>query len=179
MGPSIANGLRAHPASAAEGVAGIEVEVERLAGDALALTYRLHGDISALRLPEPREPSRANRLWERTCFEAFVRLQGDEAYFEFNFSPSGEWAAYRLSGYRSGMSEAEIEPPAIETRSEADLFELRATIRLMGGGRLGLSAIVEDEAGRKSWWALAHPPGEPDFHHPACFAFDLPPADEP
>ncbi len=162
----------------AEGVARIEVEVER-SGDVLALTYKLYGDISALRFPESAALRRADRLWERTCFEAFVQPDGEEGYFEFNFSPSGEWAAYRLAGYRSGLMEAELAPPAIEMRAEPELYELRARMRWAGGGRLGLSAIVEDEAGRKSWWALSHPPGEPDFHHPACFALDLPPADAP
>jgi hypothetical protein len=36
--------------------------------------------------------------------------------------------------------------------------------------------VIEERNGRKSYWALAHPPGEPDFHHPACFALELPPA---
>ncbi|HZF44227.1 MAG TPA: hypothetical protein VEZ48_12550 [Sphingomonadaceae bacterium] len=40
--------------------------------------------------------------------------------------------------------------------------------------RLALSAVIEESAGRKSYWALAHPPGAPDFHHPACFAAELP-----
>jgi hypothetical protein len=39
--------------------------------------------------------------------------------------------------------------------------------------RLGLSALIEDASGRKSYWALAHPPGKPDFHHADCFAYEL------
>ena len=40
---------------------------------------------------------------------------------------------------------------------------------------LGLSAILEEQDGTKSYWALAHPPGDkPDFHDPACFAAHLP-----
>ena len=42
--------------------------------------------------------------------------------------------------------------------------------------RLGLSAVIEETTGRKSFWALAHPPGKADFHHPDCFAFELPAA---
>jgi len=30
---------------------------------------------------------------------------------------------------------------------------------------LGLSAVLEETNGRKSYWALAHPPGKADFHH--------------
>jgi hypothetical protein len=41
---------------------------------------------------------------------------------------------------------------------------------------MGISAILVERDGRKSYWALAHPPGEPDFHHPDCFALELPAA---
>jgi hypothetical protein len=39
--------------------------------------------------------------------------------------------------------------------------------------RLGLSAVIEDIDGRLSYWALKHPPGKPDFHHPDSFALDV------
>jgi hypothetical protein len=38
----------------------------------------------------------------------------------------------------------------------------------------GLCAVIEERDARLSYWALAHPPGRPDFHHPACFAATLP-----
>src|SRR3546814_3736372 len=34
------------------------------------------------------------------------------------------------------------------------------------GAKLALSAVIEELDGTKSYWALAHPPGKPDFHHP-------------
>ena len=40
--------------------------------------------------------------------------------------------------------------------------------------QLGLSAILEETDGTKSYWALAHPEGDkPDFHDPVCFAARL------
>jgi hypothetical protein len=37
--------------------------------------------------------------------------------------------------------------------------------------QLGLSAVLEETDGTKSYWALAHGQGDkPDFHDPACFA---------
>ncbi len=39
---------------------------------------------------------------------------------------------------------------------------------------LALSAVIEEKEGTKSYWALKHPPGKPDFHHPDCFALTLP-----
>jgi hypothetical protein len=38
---------------------------------------------------------------------------------------------------------------------------------------LGLSAVIEERNGTRSYWALAHPAGPPDFHHPDCFAVKL------
>ena len=40
---------------------------------------------------------------------------------------------------------------------------------------LGLSAVLEEKDGTKSYWALAHPdPEKPDFHDPGCFVAHLP-----
>ena len=34
---------------------------------------------------------------------------------------------------------------------------------------IGLSAVIEEEGGVKSYWAISHHGDEPDFHDPACF----------
>jgi hypothetical protein len=44
---------------------------------------------------------------------------------------------------------------------------------------MSLTAVIEEQNGTKSYWALAHPPGDPNFHHPACFMATLPPIDRP
>lgn len=44
--------------------------------------------------------------------------------------------------------------------------------------RMAASAVVEEADGTKSYWALAHPPGKPDFHHEAGFVLELPPSME-
>ena len=41
---------------------------------------------------------------------------------------------------------------------------------------IGLSAVIQDADGGTTYWALAHAPGKPDFHHPDSFAFTLEPA---
>jgi hypothetical protein len=33
--------------------------------------------------------------------------------------------------------------------------------------------VIEEVSGVFSYWALNHPPGEPDFHHPDAFALEL------
>ena len=121
--------------------------------------------------------ARTDELWRHTCFEAFVRPSTGSAYYEFNFSPSTRWAAYQFSSYRSGMRVAtEIAAPRIEVRSSAETYTLQATLEFDGLWsplHLGLSAVLEETNGRKSYWALAHPPGKPDFHHADCFTLEL------
>jgi hypothetical protein len=124
------------------------------------------------------EPWRADELWRTTCFEAFLRADGagQEAYREWNFAPSGNWAAYDFSSRREGMARAEVgSPPYIRMEDNFTWWTVGATIAVDAGQhwRLGLSAVLEEKDGTRSFWALAHPPGEPDFHHPDCFAAQL------
>ena len=157
----------------------------------LRMTFRMPGDTSMVTLPEPIrarekrvEERRADRLWEHTCFECFIRSDEGTGYFEFNFSPSMEWAAYRFDEYRTGMRPAEVDCPAVIATNPPNRFELSARVVVPEwkdrSWFLNLTAVIEEKSGRKSYWALNHPPeGPPDFHHPACFTLELPPAPAP
>ncbi|MCC7546275.1 MAG: DOMON-like domain-containing protein [Burkholderiales bacterium] len=168
--------LSRHPGSPSGGVEHADVSASALPG-ALALCYRLRGALRRIAVPEPARPARRDGLWRHTCFECFVRIPGQRAYAEFNVSPSGEWAAYRFDACRAGMRPLELdEAPRIElVRSHAAL-ELRTRLRLPapwdGAPRLqlALTAVVEEVSGALSYWALAHPPGKPDFHRDDGFA---------
>jgi hypothetical protein len=173
-----------HPDSPCFAVAKIEVGVARPSADSLVLSYILTGKMSDVRMPPAIAATRSDELWRHTCFEAFVRASSGAEYYEFNFAPSTQWAAYRFSSYRSGMRvAAEISAPPIEVRSSPDCYTLQASLELdrLSGlprkalWRLGLATLIEDTSGRKSYWALAHPPGKPDFHHTDCFAHEFSP----
>ena len=174
--------LKLHPASVCDSVARIDVEVTRTREGVLQLKYAAAGRIDELRLPTVTAPARTDELWRHTCFEAFIRAAPDVAYAEFNFAPSTQWAACRFSAYREGMTIAsEIAAPRIDVQSNAEVFSLRASLDLAplkhlrrnASWRLGISAVIEEANGRKSYWALAHPPGKPDFHHSDSFALEL------
>lgn len=167
--------LRPHPDFPSP-VTRIAVEVARTASDRLALTYRIGGDLDRVAIPRPQAAARADELWKHSCCEVFLGV--GEGYYEFNFSPSSQWAAYRFDGHRAGMRAADTDAPAIAWARDGDAARLAATIPLPpdAAGPIGLSAIIEDVNGNRSFWALAHPPGAPDFHHAACFAAELPPA---
>ena len=170
--------LKLHPDSRCD--AAIHVEVARPRPGVLGLRYCMTGKTNGLILPPIAAPTRADELWRHTSFEAFVRPAPGEAYYEFNFSPSTQWAAYRFASYRSGMSIAsEIAAPRVEVQPNGANLEMQVLLEVPGlpsdaAWRLGLSAVIEETNGRLSYWALAHPPGKPDFHHSDCFALELP-----
>jgi hypothetical protein len=177
--------LKLHPDSRCADGLTIDVGVTRESPSTLALTYFLSGDIDALRLPPAAATARRDNLWRHTCLEAFARARDGDSYVEFNFAPSTEWAAYRFGGYRKGMAPAdEVGAPRVNVRSARESVVLQASVDLSkllllprdAVWRLGLSAVIEEMNGRISYWALAHPPGKPDFHHSDCFALELPPA---
>jgi hypothetical protein len=68
-------------------------------------------------------------------------------------------------------------PPYIRVEDNLTWWTLGATIAVPAGitWNLGLSAVLEEQDGTKSYWALAHPDGPADFHDPACFAAPLSP----
>lgn len=129
-------------------------------------------------LPEIREePSRAEGLWETTCFEAFLRAPGEDGYREWNFAPSGDWAAYDFTSRREGRTEPDVAPAYIRVEDNMTWWAVGVTMAVDAAipWALGLSAILEEKDGTKSYWALAHPDNsKPDFHDPACFAAHLP-----
>jgi hypothetical protein len=129
-------------------------------------------------IPEPAEPERADSLWKTTCFEAFLRPLGETGYREWNFAPSGEWAAYDFSDYRKDMAAAEVDvAPYVRMEDNFRWWALGASIAVLAdtNWELGLSGVLEEKDGTKSYWALAHPNADkPDFHDPGCFAARLP-----
>jgi hypothetical protein len=175
--------LTCHPATSSPAVHRIEVQVFRPSNAALTLRYTVFADIDSLLIPAESAPRRADKLWEHTCFEAFVAAMETSGYHEFNFSPATAWAIYRFDAYREGMTAVTpVRPPGVSVRCGRDRLTLAVSIDLeslpelreSAGLRLALSVVIEDTEHRISYWALAHPPGKPDFHHANSFALKLP-----
>jgi hypothetical protein len=176
--------LVCHPETRSAFARGVWVRVRHAPAGSLALTFAVEGEIGRLRIPLPCATRRAERLWEHTCFEAFVAARSARAYYELNFAPSGEWAAYAFRTYRQGEMLAQALDPNVVVRRAEGRLELDALIRLelLAGLpsarlRLALSAVLEDERGALSFWAIQHPAGKPDFHHPDAFALEIGPPD--
>ena len=157
----------------------------------LVFAYIITGKVSDLVMTPLADAARTDELWRHTCFEAFLRGPSSAAYYEFNFAPSTQWAAYKFNSYRSEMRVAtEIKAPGIAIEARREQYMLQASLELdgilplaSGGGaaiwHVGLSAVIKETSGRQSYWALAHPPSKPDFHHSDCFALEVPQAWRP
>jgi hypothetical protein len=166
--------LQCHPETPCGADIAISVTVDRRESGLLALDFRVTGDVPAVRWPVPSSPERTDGLWQTTCFEAFVKWAGGESYAEYNFAPSRAWAAYRFDRYREGMADLDVRPTSFfaTTHNEARLIA-EVACYVPGEWQLGVSAVIEEADGRKSYWALEHPPGKPDFHHADCFALHV------
>jgi hypothetical protein len=161
-----------HPTNPPGPIERVSVRLERR-GLKLWLRYTIEGRVDDVKLPGPAAPDRTDELWRHTCFEVFIQTDG--GYREFNLAPSSRWASYRFTGYRQDMADADevavIEPLDLA----ADQIALEAEVELPDPvGQLALSTVIEAVDGTITYWALAHPSPEPDFHNPASFILSLP-----
>jgi hypothetical protein len=162
----------------------LRAEADRAAG-VLSLRYELEGSLARWAIPEAASKVlRRERLWEATCFEAFVAPAGDTRYWELNLSPAGHWNVYRFDAYRRGMRlEPRVQPPVQDVVTDGTGF-LTLTCTLDLGPvheiarhevEVALAAVLAEPDGARSFWALRHDAATPDFHLRESFALRLPP----
>lgn len=147
-------------------------------GSWLTLDYALAGDLNMVVLPaESASPGRKAELWKQTCFELFLALKGRPQYWEFNFSPSGDWNVYRMEAYRriDFQEEASFRSVRLEIHRATDAFTLRAAVDLNfllqyeEPLEMGVTAVIQTKDGDETYWALTHPGPQADFHNRASF----------
>ena len=176
--------LKCHPGTGNAAVRGVFANARVTPDGGIAFTYVLEADLSRLRIPPRGTGGCVDGLWQHTCLEAFAAVPGTAEYREFNFAPSGDWAVYAFCRYREGIAVTIAHGPQITVHVGDGRLELEAIVPRehvqddvsAAGWRIALSAVIEDDAGVLGYWALEHPPGKPDFHHPDGFALALPPA---
>jgi hypothetical protein len=160
----------------------IDVEAARTPEGTFVLRYVATGEIDNIKVPEPLTyASRRDNLWQTTCFEAFVRPDATPTYVEFNFAPSTGWAAYHFSAYRERQDLFAFPSPHFDVQIEPGRLIVTVALDTTEGSllssntqwALGLTAVIEAKDGAKSYWALAHAPGKPDFHNADCFTARL------
>ena len=152
---------------------GVRALGRRPSPDSLVLAFEIEADLARVRVPAPLENRGiVHGLWEHTCCEAFVARADGEAYLEVNIAPSEDWALWAFDGYRAGMRAAACEAPRLrvlrmprELRVDA-IVDAVSVQGFLGDAPwvVGLSAVVEEQDGRRSYFALAHAGERPDFH---------------
>jgi hypothetical protein len=173
--------LSRHPTTTSDAVNRIKAQIRWTDQDRIATTYNVEGDCARIRIPPARPPLRTDALWLHTCFEIFLLKQNGIGYFEFNFAPSTEWAMYSFKAYREPAPIIEVSPPEITLQRTSNGFELEASVdipRSLDRSEplcVALAAVIEDDAGALSYWAVCHRGGKPDFHHHVNFALQLQP----
>lgn len=158
----------------------------------VSLTFRVEGahhfELPSLESAVKREMN----LWEKSCFEIFIRPLNTEAYLEFNLSPNGDWNAFVFKDYRTPLMEdgaltlapMQKDPVCATTgipRSDApwrldvqiDLSHLPKEFHLPANRMIGLSCVLKDLKGGLHYFALSHPGEKPDFHHQESFQLRL------
>ena len=173
--------LLPHPATPCRALDALEVDIVIGVDRGAHLEYRFAGRTGAIHWPEIAAGGAAERrdgLWRQTCCEVFAGVPGDPSYCEFNFSPSGQWAAYAFSAERERVADPAIDAPSIRVVRQAEDAVLSAVLpagALPPGPRIemNVSVVVEETDGRVSYWALRHPAARPDFHQRAAFALTL------
>ena len=170
--------LQSHPAHPPLKVTAVAARVLGRDDFWLRLRWRVDG-AQALVVPPFAGKGRADELWQTTCFELFLMPGDGPPYCEFNLSPSERWAAYDFAAYREGMAERPVEREPQGTMrlgSSFAIFDAAVPLSALPDRdcRMNLTAVIEEQGGVKSYWALAHPAERPDFHDPACFVATLP-----
>lgn len=130
--------------------------------------YILKGPLDRIRWPASAPARHTDELWRTTCFELFAETT-PPAYREYNFAPSGAFAAYAFEAERLGARPAP-DGIGVACRRLGDEAIIEAEITAAPAwGRIGLTAVLQETSGVLSYWALNHPKDKPDFHDPKGF----------
>lgn len=149
--------------------------------DRLHVRYSVQGDAENILLPDVTIPARKDDLWRASCFEFFLALPDRPEYWEFNMSPSSEWNVYLMDAYRqvNMREETKIRDLPFKFRKEDGGYsldisvDLRSIIQAEQELQVGITAIIQTKNGGESYWALAHPGTQADFHLRDSFIFGV------
>ncbi|WP_017655804.1 DOMON-like domain-containing protein [Fortiea contorta] len=147
----------------------------------LAIEYTISGDLKEIIIASPTDtPTRKHELWENTCFEFFLGVKNSTQYWEFNFSPSGDWNVYRFDDYRQGMREetAWTQLP-FSVQNLADSLAIALQINLnqilspTQAIEVAITTVIQHKDSKITYFALTHQGAEPDFHRRDSFTIEL------
>ncbi|MCK6604699.1 MAG: hypothetical protein HUU43_13790 [Ignavibacteriaceae bacterium] len=137
----------------------------------IEINYFLRGETDKVLLPQSAaEPQRKMNLWDKTCFEFFMAPSDMPHYWEFNFSPSGDWNCFRLENYRKDASFPEIEVPVMHLETRQGLIFFQALLNIpeitesAESWDIQIPAVIQLQDKSLRFWSNSHFCDEPDFH---------------
>ena len=146
----------------------------------LDIRFVISGDIDNILFDPPIANSqRTDNLWQKSCFEVFIQNNNSTNYWEYNLSPSTNWAIYGFTNYRQGkFDELSIDSLQISTNREGNQYVLSGLIPLPQALieqnlRIGLSCVVQDKLSDISYYALKHTKNQADFHAADSFSIAI------
>jgi hypothetical protein len=152
-------------------------KIERT-GSQLSIRYEVTGEIENILLPaKSSAPSRKDDLWKATCFEFFLAIPNQPHYWEFNMSPSGDWNVYKMDAYRRVGFREETAIAQLPFQFELPNLELSVDLNLLFPStqplQASITAIIQTKDGNETYWALAHPGPQADFHLRESFILSI------
>lgn len=141
------------------------------------ISYKVQGNLPVLDLGTgtPKH-SRVIKLWEKSCFELFLKNSKD-SYMEFNFSPDFEWNAFYFEKKGDALCEyAPMDKVEFDILLSLDVFHLIVKIdkkkfpegffkeALEEALSVGITSVIKTKAQDLSYWALSHHDTKPNFH---------------
>jgi hypothetical protein len=141
--------------------------------------FTLSGDTTTIQWPPPTGVTQGSDLWKQTCFELFLATAHSSEYWEYNFSPSRQWAIYAFTDYRQPAPISLTHVPTIDPpQRSATAFALQAHFTLeppliKQPLIMGVSAIIQTTDGQRHFYALRHCSTKPDFHMRASFIVEM------
>lgn len=158
----------------------INIECELISrDDAFFVSYKLTGDLKSIDLGTEPHHARIIKLWEKTCFELFIKNKKDQ-YMEFNFSPVFEWNAFFFDKKGDALQEFEkMASVKMDILHSMEVFKVIVEIKksqfpedfFTEGMSAGLTTVLKERAGRLSYWALSHEDQRPNFHDFKSFKY--------
>jgi hypothetical protein len=158
----------------------IAVDIERIENQ-LSILYAVKGDIDEILLPKPSASMRQDDLWKATCFEFFLAIPDQPEYWEFNMSPPSAWNIYHMDAYRriGFHEEIKIQQLPFDFQKVDDEYLLNVSMGLSPvlqasqKIQVGITAIIQTMDGNETYWALAHPGPQADFHLRESFIISI------
>lgn len=148
--------------------------------ESIFISYKMKGDLSLIDLGKGNpKHKRALLLWEKTCFELFIKNDKD-SYMEFNFSCEFEWNTFYFEKKGDPLIQYEkMDTPKIDILLSSDFFLLIAEIPknkfpplfLEGKLAVNITSVIKMNNGPLSYWALAHKDTKPNFHDFSSFKY--------